>query len=229
MSEETAARASRTARRIIIVGLVAAALVVAVAATFSALPGGRTPAGPSGSVPAAPTAAALEPVTGAASTPGPNPTPDASAAPFERTPRTTTEVEQGATGNALPPAAPAPAPLITGTAPVDASAVGSLVAGFPESLPIVGGSTVENSSVSSSAGVVQATVEAHTPEASDAVFAYYQAAFAKVGMAATALSAQGAGSAMSFARDANGVTLTVAPATGGGSRYTLFGVLRLAG
>ena len=220
---------STIVRRAIISGLAAAAVIVIVTLTFTSL----------NSVPVTPSAQTTPSVraTGPASstaTPAPKTDPDAapSAAPAPgpspkaTAPRTSTEVENGTTsGAALPPAAPLPV-LFSEPMPKSASAVGKLVVGFPAVIPVAQGSKIADSSVSSSANMLQATLTAKTSLLPKAVIDFYQSEFAKVSLPGAPLPAVGGSTAFDFARDGNSITLTVTPSSSGGSTYSVLGVLR---
>jgi hypothetical protein len=60
--------------------------------------------------------------------------------------------------------------------------------------------------------------------APDEVLAFYTAAFAELGFVASAVPSSDASTTASFVRGPSTVTVTVSSA-GGGSRYTVFGVL----
>ncbi|WP_394768418.1 hypothetical protein [Lacisediminihabitans sp.] len=222
---------SRIARRAIIGGLGTAAVIVIVTLVFTSL--NSAPATPSAQTapgvvstpnaratgPADPTVSPA-PKTNPTAAPAPGPSPTATA------PRTSTEVQKGTTaGAALPPVAPLPA-LFTGPMPKSASAVGKLVDGFPAVIPVAEGSKIADSSVSSSANMLQATLVAKTSLSPKALIAFYQSEFAKLSLPGSPLPAVGGSTAFDFARDGNSITLTVKPSGSGGSTYTVLGVLR---
>ncbi|TXN30424.1 hypothetical protein [Lacisediminihabitans profunda] len=218
---------SKVARRAIISGLAAAAVIVGVTLVASSL--NSAPATPSAQT--TPSARATAPTD---STAAPAPTADPGAAPTAApapgpsptAPRTSTEVQKGTTaGAALPPAAPLPV-LFSGPMPRSASAVGKLVAEFPAVIPVAPGSTITDSSVSSSGNFLQATLSAKTSLSPQAVIAFYQSEFTKVSLPEAPLPAVGGSTAFDFARDGNSITLTVSPSGSGGSTYTVLGVLR---
>lgn len=232
------------ARRAIVSGLAAAAVIVIVTLTFTSLysvpvtpsaqttpsaqatPSARatpsaqaTPSGQS-TGPANPTATPAPTTDPGAAAPAPGPGQKATA------PRMSTEVEKGTTsGAALPPVAPLPV-LFSGPMPKPASAVGKLAVGFPAVIPVAQGSKIADSSVSSSANFLQATLTAKTSLSPKAVIAFYQSEFAKVSLPGSPLPAVGGSTAFDFARDGNSITLTVTPSSSGGSTYTVLGVLR---
>lgn len=216
-----------TPRHVIVAGLVVAAAVFAVAIGFSVLPGASTtPA-------AAPTTAVTtRPVP--ASTTGPT-NPDSTVAPGAQslssgnsndTTRTTTEVEgSGASASRANPASSAVAPLLSGPAPKTASKTGSLVGGFPATIPVADASTIANSAVASSGDNVQATLVANTSMSAADLLYFYQSAFAKIGLTATEVPAVGGSTAFSFTHGNDTVTLT-ATSTKSGANYSLYAVLR---
>ncbi len=68
-------------------------------------------------------------------------------------------------------------------------------------------------------------MSAKTTIASTELITYYETQFAKVGLQGSPSPAVGGSTAVSFARGNDTITLTVTPTTGGGARYTVFGVL----
>ncbi|HAM26115.1 MAG TPA: hypothetical protein DCP11_05235 [Microbacteriaceae bacterium] len=220
---------SKIARRAIISGLAAAAVIVVVTLVLSSL--NSAPATPSSQT--TPSARATAPAD-SASTPAPTADPGAAPtaapapgpSPTATAPRTSTEVQKGTTaGAALPPAVPLPV-LFSGPMPRSASAVGKLVAGFPAVIPVAQGSKIADSSVSSSGNFLQATLSAKTSLSPNSVIAFYQSEFAKMSLPGAPLPAVGRSTAFDFARDGNSITLTVSPSGSGGSTYTVLGVLR---
>lgn len=215
-------------RRAMISGLAAAAVIVIGTFAFTSLnsvsvtPSAQsTPAGalvsgrPSPAATPAPT-----PDPGAAQ-PGAAPEPSAKATG----PRTSTEVEKGTTtGAALPKVAPPPV-LFGGPMPRSAAAVGTLVAGFPAVIPVTPDSKIVDSSVSSSANLLQATLSAKTSLSPQTVTAFYQSEFAKVSLPGAPLPAVGGSTAFDFTSNGNSITLTVSPSGPGGSTYTVLAVL----
>jgi hypothetical protein len=221
---------SKIVRRAIIGGLGAAAGIMIVTLSFQSL--GSVPAAPSvQSSPRGRAEPSTQAVSPANSIPTPSPTTDPGDAalgpsPKETAPRTSTEVEKGPTAEAALPAAGALPVLFSGPLPKSASAAGKLVVGFPAVIPLAQGSKIADSSVSSSANILQATFTAKTSLSRAAVIAFYQSEFAKVSLPGSPLPAVGGSTAFDFARDGNSITLTVAPSSSGGSIYSLLGVLR---
>lgn len=221
------------ARRFVAGGLALAGAFAAVALTVSNLP-----APDSTSARAAPTAIASptpSPIPGlTAAEPGPIivPEPFVPAAPSTDGQRTASEVPKGgevSEGTAEQrslPAVPPAAPLVVGGAPVGASELKSLVAGFPSALALAPGSSIVSSSVTSSGAIMQATLEATTATAAAEVVDFYTDLFAAVQLASSPAESVSGSNAVTFARGTDSVTLTVTPATNG-SRYSLFGVLAI--
>ncbi|CAN5293935.1 hypothetical protein BH09ACT2_BH09ACT2_19380 [soil metagenome] len=216
-----------TPRHVIVAGLVIAAVVTGVAIGFSVLPGApSTPvAAPTPSVTAEPV-----PVT----TTGPT-NPDSTVAPGAQSlpggtgnesTRTSTEVEvPGASISRANPVSSAVAPLLSGPAPKTASKTGSLVGGFPHTIPVADASTIANSAVASSGNIVQATLVAKTSLSATDLLHSYQSAFVKIGLTATEVPAVGGSTAFSFTHADDTVTLTVTP-TKSGANYSVYAVLR---
>jgi hypothetical protein len=138
--------------------------------------------------------------------------------------RTTTEVQPGAGGGPHQLGAPASA-LFTGPIPRSGSAVGSLVAGFPSVIPVTQGSVISSSSVSSSGGIVQVTLVARTTISAPDVLGFYSSQFGKVGIVPQSPPTVAGSVAYSFTRGNDSVTVTATPVSGGGSRYSVVGVL----
>ena len=216
-----------TPRRAIVAVLIATAIVLAAAISFSVLPGAST------APPAAPiTAVTTKPVP--VSTTGPT-IPDSTVAlgvtsrssgNSNDTTRTSTEVQgSGASTSRINPASSAVAPLLSGSAPKTASKTGSLVNGFPETIPVAVASTIANSAVASSGDNVQVTLVAKTSMSAADLLDFYQSAFAKIGLTATEVPAVGGSTAFSFTHTYDTVTLT-ATSTKYGANYSLYAVLR---
>lgn len=120
--------------------------------------------------------------------------------------------------------APASA-LFTGPIPRSGSAVGSLVAGFPPVIPVAQNSVVSSSSISSSGGIVQVTLVARTTISAPDVLAFYSSQFGKFGIVPQSPPTVAGSIAYSFTRGNDSVTVTATPVSGGGSRYSVVGVL----
>ena len=221
-----------------VVGIALAAVISVGAVTVASLGGSpgtptarttpqATPtesAGPSGASSNAPPSSSPP-----ASSP-PASSPPAAAPPSQgtATPNGSNEPQQpGATGVAVVPPPPL-ASLYTGPLPAPASAVGKLVVGFPAVIPLAQGTVITDSSVSSSNGILQAALVAHTPLSAPAVIAFYQSELAKVNLQVVALPAIGGSLALGFTRDGSSITLTVTASSSGGSTYTVLGALRSA-
>jgi hypothetical protein len=118
----------------------------------------------------------------------------------------------------------AQAPVLSGKAPAPALGVGSLARGFPDVIPVAPLSTVATSSVTSSAGIVQATLAADSRSTCAQIREFYLARFAKIGLASTDVASAGASNALSFTRADDSTTLTLAARSDGTCRYSVFGV-----
>jgi hypothetical protein len=116
-------------------------------------------------------------------------------------------------------------PLISAPLPQAANGSGVIVEGFPtQVISLAEESTVISSSVASGEDRIQAGLNAMSTIAPDEVLAFYTAAFAELGFVASAVPSSDASTTASFVRGPSTVTVTVSSA-GGGSRYTVFGVL----
>jgi len=122
------------------------------------------------------------------------------------------------------PPGPTPMPaLVTLPLPDTSSAVGSVVAGFPESvLPAAPQSTIASSSVAAEGSRLQATLSAETPLTAPEVLDFYRTTLAELGLVEAAVPAVDGSTALAFSRGLNTVTLTVTPIESG-SRYLVFG------
>jgi hypothetical protein len=214
-------------RRLILAGLGLSVVLIIVAVTASLLPGTPgapgTPgsgAGPSASPPAAAsTLNPIEPIT----SPSDAPADITPSTPEPVGPRTTTEVQQGATPVVTLPPSPAAGPLVSGPLPASATSTGALVVGFPSVIPLPSGNTIATSSVLSSGNHLQATLSATTPVDTAELVNWFSLQFAKLRLPGSPVPAVGGSTAYAFARGDDSITLTVTPATAGGSHYTLLG------
>ena len=219
----------------IIAGLSAAAVIAAGAFVLSQLPApvARTAADAphSSSAPnATPSTGATTPAGsgGAEASPGDGPT--SRSTPPAAGKRFTTEVipANPAPTPALPASKPLPYP-VRAPLPASASAIGKLVAGYPQAvLPQAPGSDVATSSVAAQAGHLQVTLEAKTAQGVTDVVAFYRQTLAKYGMYDSPAPAIDGSTSVAFSRDGNSVTLTATPGDSGTS-YVLFGAFTTAG
>jgi hypothetical protein len=217
------------ALRAIGVGLALAAVIALMGLAISSagdLDGILKPQSAPSSTAPSPPGSLSGPGVGATVAPLPAQSPGTTQPPGTTAPRQDGATEQlgAVAGAALPSPSQLPA-LITLPLPKPASAVGKLVAGFPAAIPVVKGSTILDSSLSSIGDVLQATLVAKTSLSPAAVLSTYQSEFARMGLQASPLPTVGGSTAFGFTRESNSVTLTVTP-TGGGTKYTLLGVLR---
>ncbi|GAB3604650.1 hypothetical protein GCM10027413_00590 [Conyzicola nivalis] len=211
-------------RRFVVAGLVLAGVISVIAVTYTVLP---TPASTPMPGVAAPTGKAGDDASSAPEDGDPLQPVPFEPAPLPVGPRTTTEVEATAPDDGRQPAPDALAPLLTGGVPVDAAARKKLVAGFPDLIPIAEPSTLVASSVSSSEGRVQATLEATTTQSPAQVTEYYRTVFAALSLQGVTAPSVGGSTGTVFALGDGSVTLTVRP-DGDGARYSLFGAITVA-
>jgi hypothetical protein len=169
-----------------------------------------------GAVALAPTAPSVDPTPVAAPPAGPQP---------GATPVAGSEVQESAVRTPVPRAAllPAPpAPRVSPPLPTTASAEGGLVAGYPADLAgPADGSTILDTSVSASADALQFALRARSDASPEALRAQYSDRWARMGLAGPGPDPD----APAFTDSYSSVTMTV-EATGTGSVYTIFGVLR---
>lgn len=147
-------------------------------------------------------------------------------------------------GEGAPTSAPAPAPestppggippevtppegvppaLVSLPLPDTATAVGSLVAGFPvDVVPAAPDSVIDVSSVATEGSQLQAALSGQTTLTAEEVLDFYQAALSELGLSAAPAPALDGSSALAFTRGNNSVALTVSPIDGG-CRYVVFG------
>jgi hypothetical protein len=119
-----------------------------------------------------------------------------------------------------------PADPLVAAAPRTASRRGALVRGFPASVvPVVSGSTVRSSGVSSLGGAVQVSIVADTSRSPGAVLAFYRRSLRAHDFVESAVPAVAGSVASRFARGGDHLVVT----TGGGrdaTSYSVLGTLR---
>ncbi|WP_162891298.1 hypothetical protein [Aeromicrobium sp. A1-2] len=117
--------------------------------------------------------------------------------------------------------------LLSGPLPQSASLRGGLVAGFPRSvIPVLPGSKLGSSGVSSTAKTLQVSVVATSPKSPNAVLAYYRGVLSKQGFTESSAPAAAPSTAASFRRGADGIVVTVTRSSRTVTNYSLFGTLR---
>jgi hypothetical protein len=118
---------------------------------------------------------------------------------------------------------------LTGPLPRTASTQGRLVAGFPASIvPVVTGSAVHSSGVSSSAKAVQVSLVASTGRSPREVLAAYRAKLSRIGFTESPAPAAGGSTAASHRRGHERLTVTVTKVSGTKTTYSVYGTLRPA-
>jgi hypothetical protein len=115
--------------------------------------------------------------------------------------------------------------LLTGPVPESATAQNKVVDGFPQGIPVAERSTVSSSDVTVENERVRASLTATTPTAGPEILAQYDSALARYGFDPTDAPAVGGSTARSYNRGAESVTVTVTPADGGGSGYSILALL----
>lgn len=213
----------RTATLMILALVVIIAAIAAITVTSGRLPADRSAPG----------------TEAASSAPDSTERPSPSSAPQEPQPTESSAPnpdaggqEQNPSNDGTGPLGPRPdarvAPLISAPVPTTASALGKLVAGFPSAvISQAPESTVMFSSVASEGDRVQVGLVGMSTRAPSDVLAHYNTTLAKLGLVGGSVPAVDNSTATAFTRGPNVVTVTVT-SVGGGSRYTVFGVL-LAG
>ncbi|MDR7110854.1 hypothetical protein J2X03_000710 [Microbacterium trichothecenolyticum] len=200
-----------------VLGISGAVLAVAIAGAIWLMTtsGGQTPIG---------TDAAATP----GATPGAMPEPSVTHGPVPgATPTTGTEVPDPDTSapptSGLPPL-PAPTPLIDGPLPDSGSESGALVDGFPDSvMGPVPGSDVLESSIATEGSTMQVTLVARTDASADEVRSHFRELWSQLGLTESAGGIEGA---VTFSNDHSSLSLAFAPASGTGTVYMIYSVLR---
>jgi hypothetical protein len=124
-----------------------------------------------------------------------------------------------------PTVAPSTGSLVKGPLPKTASRQGGLVAGFPASVvPVLPGSAVDSSGVSSTQGAVQVSIVANSPRSRDAVLAYYRRQLGAQGFAESVVPGATDSVGAGFLRGTDHLVVT-ATAVGPTTSYSLFGTL----
>ncbi len=112
-------------------------------------------------------------------------------------------------------------PLVTEPLPASASAVGTLVAGFPTVISLPPGSTVVSSAVATEGVRMQATVVATSTESDADVQSYFQGIFTPLGLTATETPSAPGASATTYSRGADSIIVTTTTESGG-TRLSVF-------
>lgn len=191
--------------------LVTAGVLLVQQSVTATAPAGTSETGEATMPPAAPSSDPTAPLPGSAP----------SALPGEST-------EARATGPDTPADAPPdssslPA-LVTLPLPDTSSAVGSVVAGFPDRvLPAAPQSSITSSSVAAEGSRLQAALSAETPLTAPEVLEFYRAALTELGLTAAPVPAVDGSSALVFSRGLNTITITATPVDSG-SQYLVFGI-----
>jgi len=133
------------------------------------------------------------------------------------------------------PTSPAPAttpsgtlsagyPVLRGPLPPVASAVGSLVSGFPSTLiPMPADTEIVLTTVTSEGSILQAGLEGRTTGSIDDVVAFYRDALAAEGFTASQQTPIGSGQAWHFLRGAEGLALSARGLANGGAGFSVAG------
>ncbi|TFD84574.1 hypothetical protein E3T61_19160 [Cryobacterium lactosi] len=210
-------------RRLVAVISVAAVVLVTTGALFvqqsstAPAPSVTSQAGGGRQAPSAPGAESATPAPSAA-LPG-----SSSTAP----PGVSTEARANDPDAAADPAPESPSPLpalVSLPLPDTSSAVGSVVAGFPDQvLPAAPQSSIASSSVAAEGSRLQAALVAQTPLTTQEVLDFYSATLTELGLVSAPVPAPDGSSALVFTRGVNTVTLTASPVASG-SEYTVFGI-----
>lgn len=116
--------------------------------------------------------------------------------------------------------------LVSAPLPRTATRRGTVVAGFPLSvIPVLTGSTVRSSGVSSTSGVLQVSIVARAPRSAGSVLGFYRRALSEHGFSESTVPAVGGSTASEFRRGADHLVITVSRPTSQGTTYSIFGDL----
>ena len=116
--------------------------------------------------------------------------------------------------------------LITGRLPRTASSRGGVVAGFPtDVIPMLSGSVVHSTGVSSSRKVLQVSIVANSSRSPGNVLGSYRTILSALGFRESTAPAAGGSTAASFRRGSDSVMVTTTRMSRTDTRYYLFGTL----
>ncbi|MBU4215384.1 MAG: hypothetical protein KJ792_12095 [Actinobacteria bacterium] len=119
---------------------------------------------------------------------------------------------------------------LSGTAPADATAQGTLVTGFPSQVvPVPDGVEVVSSSVSGQGTHLQATLLGSSRSAPAEVQAAYADALARAGFAGYPAATADGSSAVSYSRGSDGIVVSVRDRLGGGTELSVLATLTVTG
>lgn len=115
--------------------------------------------------------------------------------------------------------------LVAKPLPKTASSRGKIVAGFPlKVVPLVSGSAVQTSGVSSTGSTLQVSVQAKNLRSPEKIFAFYRKALTAHGFTESAVPSAGGATGASFTHKDDNLVVTVTPRSKGVT-YTVFGTL----
>lgn len=116
--------------------------------------------------------------------------------------------------------------LISSPLPRTATRRGALVAGFPlGAVPVLTGSAVSSSGVSSEANILQVSIVARNPRSPSSVLAYYRGVLTELGFSESTVPAVSGSIAADFNRGADHLGVTASRLNGQDTTYSLFGDL----
>ncbi len=166
-----------------------------------------------------PAAASSSPTT--APSDGVDPSSPTTSAPGTAQPEVLASTDPGST-TLLPGLQQAPATLLPSPLPADGSRVGGLVRGYPARLaPVLPGSAITSSSVTSDDGVLTVTLVATTSRPVPGVLTFYADKLGRLGFVAHDAQAVPGSRAVAHRRGPSSVLVTVEP--GSPTTYTLVG------
>ncbi|WP_159809965.1 hypothetical protein [Cellulomonas citrea] len=208
-----------------------------VAAALTTVPVTLLLAGCVGSPAPAPSTSSSRPAPGSEGGPVTAPaTPGASAGAPASPGQGTTPASESLPGFTAPTGLPGLSPAagsgstLTGPAPSDATAQGSLVAGFPSAVvPVPDGVEVVTSSVSGQGTRVQAALLGSSAAAPADVQAAYAGALAREGFAGTPTATVDGSTAVTYSRGVDGVVVSVRARLGGGTELSVLATLTTTG
>ncbi|NQX10550.1 hypothetical protein HQQ80_02800 [Microbacteriaceae bacterium VKM Ac-2855] len=227
-------------RRLVLASAVIAGVVIACAIMLDGLDPARPGAEPPGSAPAGVA------TSGAAPTTSSSYAPSAAGASPRATAADVLPGTPAAIGSVADPADPlevsAPTPAATGLPasapraalvarpfPADASADGALVAGFPEVIPVLPGSVLGSSSITTGGTVLRAGLTATIDASPAEISAGYRDALGARGFVFVDVPTAGDGASTLFSSGSDSIALTIEPTGTARLSYSVFAVLHAEG
>lgn len=222
-------------RRLVVVSVAAAALIVAGAFALDSAGSSAPPGTAESGATARPSAAersAAPTATATSATPTPSAAPNAAAPPAEPEPETPV-ADPVAPLEVLPPApvetglpasVPRPA-LVALPFPAASGANGRLVTGFPETVGPLDGSIVSTSSLAPDGSILRGGFTATVPLDGQAITESYRSALGALGFTSSDVATVGGGTSTVFTSGDDSVSLATTPTGTERTSYTIVAVL----